>query len=66
MAYQAMMPTGIVNPISPGSVTWMCPVTEMPTGIVNPINPVMERSDLAGIQETHTPDDVAGRHRQSD
>ncbi len=41
------------------------PETVMPAGIVYPINPVMERSDLAGIQETHTPDDVAGRHRQS-
>ncbi len=88
MAYQAVMPTGIIYPISPGSVTWMCPVTEMPTGIVYPINseamtrmcpetemptgiiypinPVMERSDLAGIQEAHTPDGVAGRHRLSD
>ena len=66
MAHPAMMPTGIVNPISRGSVTWMCPVTEMPTGIVNPINPVMERSDLAGDWMAHTPTDVAGRHRQSD
>ena len=84
MAYQAVMPTGIIYPISPGSVTWMCPVTEMPTGIVYPINseamtrmcpetemptgiiypinPVMERSDLAGIQEAHTPH---GRCRQA-
>ncbi len=50
MAYQAVMPTGIIYPISPGSVTRMCPETEMPTGIIYPINPVMERSDLAGIQ----------------
>ncbi len=66
MAYQAMMPTGIVNPISRGSVTWMCPVTEMPAGIIYPINPVMALCDLAGDWMAHTPTDVADRHRQSD
>ncbi|MDE6755825.1 MAG: hypothetical protein K2J66_01635, partial [Muribaculaceae bacterium] len=47
------LPAGIVNPISPGSVTWTCPETVMPAGIIYPINPVMERSDLAGDRDVH-------------
>ncbi len=53
MEYQAVMPIGIVNPISPGGGHPDVSETEMPAGIIYPINPAMERSDLAGAGGKH-------------
>ncbi len=54
MAHPAMMPTGIINLISPGGGDMDMPETEMPAGTIYPINPVMALCDLAGGRR-HTP-----------